>query len=78
MYLWIHLFIYELFELFSSVKFEIKLVEVPLKIDFASDKAFLASTFALLVQLANREFFFDLEVHFFGTAMCISFYIILF
>ena len=55
-----------------------KLVELPLKIDFAKDKALLACIFALLFQVANREFFLDLEVRFFGTAMCISFYIILF
>ncbi len=45
-----------------SAKFEIKLVELPLKIDFAKDKALLACTFALFVQLANREFFLDLEI----------------
>lgn len=75
----IHLIvIYDSFRLSSPELFETKLVDLPLKIDLAKDKALLAWRFALLVQLDNREFFFDLEVLFFGTAICISFSIILF
>ena len=76
MYSLIHLITYDSF--ISSKLLEIKLVDFPVKIDLASDNALLACRSALLVQLDNLEFFFDLEVLFFGTAMCISFYIILF
>jgi len=78
MYKPIHLIVYVLFGFSSSVVLEIKLVDLPVIIDFAKDKALLACKFAFEVHLASREFFLDLECLFFGTAICISFYIILF
>ncbi len=76
MYIFIHLITYVLFELVSSTVLEIKLVDLPVIIDFAKDKAFLACEFAFEVHLANLEFFLDLECLFFGTAICISCYIL--
>jgi len=46
-----------------------KLVVLPLKNDFDKDKAFCADLSAFLFQVALREFFFDFEVRFLGTAI---------
>ena len=47
----------------------IKLVDFPLNIDLAKEKDFCASKWAFLFQFALREFLFDFEVRFLGTAM---------
>jgi hypothetical protein len=46
-----------------------KLVVLPLKNDFDKDKAFCVNLLAFLFQVALREFFFDFEVRFLGTAI---------
>ena len=51
------------------VKFDTKLVEPPLRRDLANDIARCACMFAPLFQFANREFRFDFELRFFGTAI---------
>jgi len=76
MYNYIHLIVYVLFGFSFSMLLEIKLVDLPVIIDFAKDNARLACRFAFEVHLASREFFLDLECLFFGTAICISWYIL--
>ena len=46
-----------------------KLVDWPRKTDFAKDKAFWAVLSAFRFHVAFREFFFDFEVRFLGTAI---------
>jgi hypothetical protein len=46
-----------------------KLVAFFFKQDLANDKAFFACLFALLIQFDRREFFFERDVLFFGTAI---------
>lgn len=56
-------FIYSFFNLLLK-----KLFDLPVQIDFASDKAFNAAEDAFLFQMFFRIRFFVLEVRFFGTA----------
>jgi len=46
---------------------------LPLKNDLDKDKAFCADLSAFFFQVALREFFFDFEVRFLGTAIILFF-----
>jgi len=50
-----------------------KLVVLPVKNDLDKDNAFWANLSAFLFQVALREFFFDFEVRFLGTAIIFFF-----
>ena len=51
-----------------------KLVVFPLSTDLANDKDFCAALSAFFFQVALREFFFDFDVRFLGTAIISTYF----